>query len=74
MLLALLAVALLEASNAATGVKNLLLAGVERVALRAHAYLDVKTRCAAAGDDAKEWGRRGLNPGPGDYESHALTD
>ena len=36
MLLALLAVALLEASNAATGVKNLLLAGVERVALRAH--------------------------------------
>lgn len=22
----------------------------------------------------KEWGRRGLNPGPGDYESHALTD
>ena len=28
MLLALLAVALLEASNAATGVKNLLLAGV----------------------------------------------
>ena len=36
MLLALLAVALLEASNAATGIENLLLAGVERVALRAH--------------------------------------
>ncbi|KFI90963.1 helix-turn-helix protein [Bifidobacterium saguini DSM 23967] len=23
---------------------------------------------------SNEWGRRGLNPGPGDYESHALTD
>ena len=38
MLLALLAVALLEASNAATGVENLLLAGVERMALRAHIH------------------------------------
>ncbi|KFI84466.1 putative transcriptional regulator [Bifidobacterium reuteri DSM 23975] len=36
----------------------------------------------AASDESKnggiaasnEWGRRGLNPGPGDYESHALTD
>lgn len=35
-LLAALAVALLEASHTTTGVENLLLAGVERMALRAH--------------------------------------
>mgnify|MGYP003163972336 FL=1 len=51
MLLALLAVALLEASNAATGVKNLLLAGVERVALRAHVNEHVIFLASGAGHE-----------------------
>ena len=49
MLLALLAVALLEASNAATGVKNLLLAGVEGMALAAD--FDVDLRLGVTGVD-----------------------
>ena len=61
MLLALLAVALLEASNAATGVKNLLLAGVERVALRAHVNEHVIFLASGAGHEGVAARARHLN-------------
>ena len=61
MLLALLAVALLEASNAATGVKNLLLASVERVALRAHVNEHVIFLASGAGHEGVAARARQLN-------------
>ena len=61
MLLALLAVALLEASNAATGVKNLLLAGVARVALRAHVNEHVIFLASGAGHEGVAARARHLN-------------
>ena len=61
MLLALLAVALLEASNAATGIKNLLLAGVERVALRAHVNEHVIFLASGAGHEGVAARARHLN-------------
>src|SRR5450631_4624300 len=48
-LVGLLAVPRLEAGDAATGVENLLLAGVERVALRAHVRRDLAALHGAVG-------------------------
>lgn len=60
-LLALLAVALLEASDAATGVKNLLLAGVEGMAVGAHVSEHVIVAAGAAGHEGVAARARHLN-------------
>ena len=50
-LLAALAVTLLEASHAAAGIQNLLLAGVERVAVRAHVNRHMIASGGGTGDE-----------------------
>src|SRR5690606_6755543 len=52
----LLAVALLEAGDAATGVQDLLLARVERVAVRAHVGADATGGGGAAGGERRTAG------------------
>jgi len=47
--LSLLTETLFEFSHATTGIKNLLLAGVERMAFAANVCVDLTTLCGAAG-------------------------